>query len=57
MKVVFDDEMQALFLLGSLPDSRETLAVSVTNSAPDGVLSMNQVKSALLSEETRRKDP
>lgn len=47
------DEMQALFLLGSLPDSWETLAVLV--SAPDGVLSMSQVKSALLSEETRRK--
>ena len=36
MKVVLDDELQALFLLSSLPDSWETLVVTISNSAPDG---------------------
>ena len=30
------DEMLALLLLGSLPDSGETLAVNLDNSAPQG---------------------
>lgn len=55
MNMVLDDELQALLLLSSLPDSWETLAISVINSAPDGVLSMNQVTASLLNEETRRK--
>lgn len=55
MKMVLDDELQALLLLSSLPDSWETLVVSLSNSAPDGVVSMNQVTSSLLNEEIRRK--
>ena len=34
MKLVIDDELQALFLLSSLLDSWETLVVSLSNSAP-----------------------
>ena len=55
MKIVFDDELQALMLLSSLPESWETLVVTVSNSAPDGVVTMGQVTSSLLNEETRRK--
>ena len=55
MKMVLDDEMQALLLLSSLLDTWETLVVSVSNSTQDGVLSMSQVTSNLLNEETRRK--
>ncbi|KAF7138424.1 hypothetical protein RHSIM_Rhsim07G0110100 [Rhododendron simsii] len=55
MKIVFDDELQALMLLSSLPKTWETLVVTVSNLAPDGVVSMSQVTSSLLNEETRRK--
>ncbi|KAA8538269.1 hypothetical protein F0562_027908 [Nyssa sinensis] len=55
MKMVIEDELQALLLLSSLPDSWETLVVTVSNSAPDGNLSMGQVSSSLFNEETRRK--
>ena len=55
MKLVLDDELQALLLLNSLPDSWETLVVSLSNSAPDGIMRMNHVTGSLLNEETRRK--
>ena len=50
------DETQALLLLSSLPDSWETLVVSLSNSAPAGKLTMTMVKDALFNEEARRKD-
>ena len=55
MKITFDDELQALLLLSSLPKSWETLVVTVSNSTLDGVVTMSQVTSSLLNEETRRK--
>ena len=55
MKITFDDELQALLLLSSLPESWETLVVTVSNSAPDGVVTVSQVTSSMLNEETRRK--
>ncbi|KAA8534394.1 hypothetical protein F0562_031911 [Nyssa sinensis] len=55
MKMVIEDELQALLLLSSLPDSWETLVVTMSNFAPDGKLSMGQVSSSLFNEETRRK--
>ena len=51
-----DDEMQACLLLGSLPDSWDTLVVSLSNSAPNGVVTMSMVKNRLLNEELRRRD-
>ncbi|VFQ90233.1 unnamed protein product [Cuscuta campestris] len=56
MKLVLDDEFQALLLLSSLPESWETLVVSLSNSAPEGKLTMDVVKSSLLNEEARRRD-
>ena len=56
MKLVIDNELQVLFLLSSLPDSWETLVVSLSNSAPNGVLQLVMVKDSLINEETRRKD-
>ncbi|CAH9079859.1 unnamed protein product [Cuscuta europaea] len=50
------DEMQSLLLLSSLPDSWETLVVTLSNSAPNGKLTMSVVKDALFNEEARRKD-
>jgi hypothetical protein len=54
MGITFDDEVQALLLLGSLPDSWETLKVTLCNSAPNGVVTRNLVKTKVLNEETRR---
>ncbi|XP_015872272.3 retrovirus-related Pol polyprotein from transposon TNT 1-94 [Ziziphus jujuba] len=51
-----DDEKQALLLLSSLQDSWETLAVVLSNSAPNDKLTMLMVKDALFNEEARRKD-
>ena len=56
MKLVIDDKLQALLLLSSLPDSWETLVVSLSNSAPNGVLQLAMLKDSLLNEETKRKD-
>ncbi|KAA8515440.1 hypothetical protein F0562_018949 [Nyssa sinensis] len=55
MNMVIEDELQALLLLSSLSDSWETLVVTMSNSAPDGKLSMGQVSSSLFNEETRIK--
>ena len=51
MKLIIDDELQALLLLSSLPDSWETLVVSLSNSASNGVLQLAMVKDSLLNEE------
>ncbi|KAG5562285.1 hypothetical protein RHGRI_005121 [Rhododendron griersonianum] len=42
-------------LLSSLPESWKTLVVMISNSVPDGVVSMSQVTSSLLNEEMKRK--
>ena len=55
MSIKFEDEVQALWLLNTLPDSWETFRVSLTNSAPNGVLTMELAKSGVLNEEMRRK--
>lgn len=55
MKMVLDDELQALLLFNSLSDNWETLMVSLSNSVSDGVVTMNQVTWSLLNEKTRRK--
>ena len=55
MKLVINDELQVLLLLSSLPDSWETLIVSLSNSAPNGVLQLAMVKNSLLNEETKKK--
>ena len=56
MKMNIDDEMQASLLLSSLPDSWETLVVTISNSTPNGILTMESVKDSLLNEEARRKE-
>ena len=54
MKV--DDEMQAILLLTSLPESWDTLVVTLSNSAPEGKLTMDVVTDSLLSKESRRRE-
>ena len=54
MKMNIDDEMQTSLLLSSLPDSWETLVVTVSNSTPNGILTIESVKDSLLNEKARR---
>ena len=51
-----DDETQACLLLGSLPDSWNTLVVSLRNSAPEGKVTLVMVRNSLFNEEIQRKD-
>ena len=55
MRIKFEDEVQGLWLLNTLPDSWETFRISLTNSAPNGKVSMQLVKGGILNEEMRRK--
>uniref|UniRef100_A0A0D3BDU4 Retrovirus-related Pol polyprotein from transposon TNT 1-94-like beta-barrel domain-containing protein n=1 Tax=Brassica oleracea var. oleracea TaxID=109376 RepID=A0A0D3BDU4_BRAOL len=51
-----EDEMQALLRLSSLPESWDTLVVTLSNSAPEGNLTMDTVTDSLQNEEVRRKE-
>ncbi|VFQ72576.1 unnamed protein product [Cuscuta campestris] len=53
--IKLEDELAALWLLNTLPESWEIFRVSIINSAPDGIVSMQTVKPAMLNEEMRRK--
>nr|KYP34064.1 hypothetical protein KK1_045022 [Cajanus cajan] len=55
MSIKFDDEVLGLWLLNTLPESWETFRVSITNSAPNGIVSLQAAKSGALNEEMRRK--
>ena len=55
MSIKFDEEIQGLLLLGSLPDSWKILITSLSSCAPDGVISMDLAKSSVSNEEMRRK--
>ena len=52
MKIILDDELQALLLLSSLPDSWKTLVVSVNNSVPNGKSTLGMVTYRLRNEES-----
>ena len=55
MKMNIDDEMETSLLLSSLLDSWRTLVVTISNSTPNRILTMEIVKDSLLNEEARRK--
>ncbi|KAM3266294.1 hypothetical protein P3L10_003288 [Capsicum annuum] len=55
MGVKFDKEIQGLRLLNILPDSWETFQVSLTNSAPGGIVTIEYVNSGVLNGEMRKK--
>ena len=55
MKISPEDELQALLLLSSLPDSWKTLMVSLSNLTPKDIMSMSFVTSSLLNKELGRK--
>jgi len=49
MNLELADEMEALILLSSLPDSWETLVVSLSNSTPNGKITLKKVKDNILN--------
>ncbi|RDX69178.1 hypothetical protein CR513_51740, partial [Mucuna pruriens] len=53
--IKFEDEILGLLLLNSLPESWETFKISITNSTPNSVVSLQMVKGSVLKEEMRRK--
>ncbi|WJZ84568.1 hypothetical protein VitviT2T_004168 [Vitis vinifera] len=55
MNIQFEEEVQGLWLLGTLSDSWETFRTSLSISAPYGTMNMDLVKSCVLNEEMRRK--
>ncbi|KAK8540126.1 hypothetical protein V6N12_046418 [Hibiscus sabdariffa] len=50
MGVKFDDEILGLWLLATLPDSWETFRISLINSAPQGIITLDLAKSGVLNE-------
>ncbi|RDX94524.1 hypothetical protein CR513_23081, partial [Mucuna pruriens] len=55
MGIKFEDEILELSLLNSLPKFWETFKVFVTNSIPNGVVSLQMAKGSILNKEMRRK--
>ncbi|KAJ9556141.1 hypothetical protein OSB04_010755 [Centaurea solstitialis] len=55
MGIKFKDEIQGLWILGTLPDSWETFKTSLSNSSPDSVIAMELSKCRILNEDVRRK--
>ena len=55
MNIKFEEEVQGLWLLGTLPNSWEMFRTSLSNSAPNGTMNMDLVKSCVLNEEMKRK--
>ncbi|GKB70666.1 retrovirus-related pol polyprotein from transposon TNT 1-94, partial [Tanacetum coccineum] len=53
--IKFEDEIQGLWLLGTLPDTWETFRTTLSNYAPDGVITVELAKGSILNEEMRRK--
>ena len=45
-----------MILLSSLPDSWDTVVVPLSNSAPDGKVTLTMVRNSMMSEEIRRKE-
>ncbi|RDX81121.1 hypothetical protein CR513_38240, partial [Mucuna pruriens] len=55
MGIKFEDEILGLLLLNSLLESWETFKISIANSIPNGIVSLQMVKGSILNEEMRRK--
>ncbi|KAL6315899.1 hypothetical protein AAG906_013243 [Vitis piasezkii] len=55
MNIKFEEEVQGLWLLGTLSDSWETFRTYLSNSIPDFSMNMDLVKCCVLNEEMRRK--
>ena len=52
----FDDEIRALIVLASLPNSWEVVRMAVSNSTGKKKVKYNDIQDLILAEEIRRKD-
>ena len=56
MEIVFDDEIRALIVLASLPNSCEAMRMAVNNSVGKSKLKYDDIQDLILSEEVCRRD-
>ena len=56
VEVDFDDEIRALIVLASLPNSWEAMRMAVSNSTGKEKLKYNDIQDLILAEEIRRRD-
>jgi hypothetical protein len=56
VEIEFDDEIRALIVLASLPNSWEAMRMAVSNSAGKDKLKYDDIRDLILSEEVRRRD-
>ena len=56
VEIEFDDEVRALILLSSLPDSWNATVTAVSSSSGNSKLKFNDVRDLVLSEEIRRRE-
>ena len=52
IKIVLDDEIRAILLMCSMPDSWENLVVAMSTSAPARTLKFDDVSNSLMNEES-----
>ena len=55
VKIIFSDEVNAIQLLTSLPESWETMKTTVSNSLGDKSLKFSEICDAAIAQEIRRK--
>ena len=56
VEIDFDDEIRALIILASLPNSWEAIRMAVSNSAGKSKLKYDDIQDLILSEEVHRRD-
>lgn len=56
MKMMLEDELQALLLISSLPDNWDTIVISLSNSTPRRILTLSIGKDSMFNEDARRKE-
>lgn len=56
MKMVLDEELQALLLLSFFFDNWKSLVVPLSNSSSKGLIALVMMKDCMLNEEARRKE-
>ena len=56
VEIDFDDEIRALILLMSLPNSWEAMRMTVSNSVGKAKLKYDDICDLILAEEVRKKD-
>ena len=56
VEIEFDDEVHALILLASLPNSWEAMRMTMSNYAGKSKLKYDDIRDLILSEEVRRRD-